>query len=203
MITKKQKQTGRQPAPNRRLEAASTGRRDVCPTGRLQAIKLFLCDVDGVLTDGSVFLSAGGDEVKQFNIQDGFGLVLMRRAGIKIGWISSRPSRVTTLRARELKITFLVQQKDRMSKAQAIEEILARERLSWQEVCYLGDDIVDLAPLKKAGVGVAVANAVAEARAAADFITRAPGGGGAVREVVEMILKAQGKWDSIVAGYGD
>jgi 3-deoxy-D-manno-octulosonate 8-phosphate phosphatase (KDO 8-P phosphatase) len=167
---------------------------------RLANIRLFLCDVDGVLTDGSIFIG-GHREVKQFHIQDGLGLVLLRRAGLKIGWISSRPSPATTLRAHELKIHFLVQQKDRLGKTAAIEKILGREKLGWKDVCYMGDDIVDLGPLAKAGVGVAVANAVAEARAAADFVTRAAGGRGAVREVVEMILKAQGQWKSIVAGY--
>ncbi len=167
---------------------------------RLAKIRLFLCDVDGVLTDGSVYIG-GKQEVKRFHIQDGLGLVLLRRAGINVGWISSRPSPATTLRARELKITFLVQQKDRLGKTRAIETILRREKLTWNEVCYVGDDIVDLGPLKKAGVGVAVANAVSEAKATADFVTRAAGGNGAVREVVEMILKAQGKWDAIVDGY--
>ncbi len=167
---------------------------------RLANIKLFVCDVDGVLTDGSIFIG-GEREVKRFNIHDGLGLVLLRRAGIKTGWVSSRPSPATAMRARELRINFLVQQKDRLSKAGAIEKILGREKLSWEEVCFVGDDIVDLGPLKQAGVGVAVADAVAEARAAAEFVTRAAGGHGAVREVVEMILKAQGKWDGIVAGY--
>ena len=167
---------------------------------RLANIKLFLCDVDGVLTDGAIYIG-GKQEIKRYSIQDGLGLVLLRRAGIKCGWVSSRPSPATTMRARELKITFLVQQKDRLSKAAAIEKILAREKLSWDDVCYMGDDIVDLGPLQRAGVGVAVANAVAEAKAAADFVTRAAGGNGAVREVIEMILKAQGKWDGIVAGY--
>jgi 3-deoxy-D-manno-octulosonate 8-phosphate phosphatase (KDO 8-P phosphatase) len=167
---------------------------------RLANIKLFLCDVDGVLTDGSIYIG-GKQEVKRFDIHDGLGLVLLRRAGIKTGWISSRPSPATTLRARELKITFLVQQKDRLGKSAAIEKILQKEKRGWRDVCYVGDDIVDLGPLKKAGVGVATANATAEARAAADFVTCAMGGHGAVREVVEMILKAQGKWDAIVAGY--
>jgi 3-deoxy-D-manno-octulosonate 8-phosphate phosphatase (KDO 8-P phosphatase) len=167
---------------------------------RLANIKLFLCDVDGVLTDGSIYIG-GEREVKRYSIQDGLGLVLLRRAGLKIGLVSSRPSQATTLRARELKITFLVQQKDRLSKTGAIEKILRREKLGWKDVCFMGDDIVDLGPLKMAGLGVAVANAVAEAKAAADFVTRASGGNGAVREVVEMILKAQGKWKAIVAGY--
>ena len=167
---------------------------------RLADIELFLCDVDGVLTDGSIFIG-GRQEIKRYNIQDGLGLVLLRRAGIKIGWISSRPSPATTLRARELKITFLVQQKDRLGKAAAIEKILKQEKLEWDDVCYMGDDVVDLAPLEKAGVGIAVANARAEAKEAADFVTIAEGGFGAVREVADMILKAQGKWDSIIAHY--
>jgi 3-deoxy-D-manno-octulosonate 8-phosphate phosphatase (KDO 8-P phosphatase) len=167
---------------------------------RLANVRLFICDVDGVLTDGSVFIG-GNREVKQFNIQDGLGLVLLRRAGIRIGWVSSRPSPATTLRARELKIHFLVQQKERVGKTAAIEKILQRGKLNWKEVCYVGDDIVDLGPLSKAGVSVAVANAVAEARAEANYVTRAAGGHGAIREIAEMILKAQGHWESIVTGY--
>jgi len=167
---------------------------------RLANIKLFICDVDGVLTDGAVYIG-GSREVKRFNIHDGLGLVLLRRAGIITAWVSSRPSPATTMRARELKITYLVQQKDKLSKAAAIEAILTRETLQWQDVCYVGDDIVDLAPLEKAGLGAAVADAVDEAKAAADLVTRAAGGHGAVREMVEMILKAQGKWQPIIAGY--
>jgi 3-deoxy-D-manno-octulosonate 8-phosphate phosphatase (KDO 8-P phosphatase) len=157
--------------------------------------------VDGVLTDGSVFIGGSGGEFKQFNIQDGLGLVLLRRAGFKIGWVSARPSAATACRARELKIDFLIQQKDRFSKVAAVEILLAREQLSWDEVCFVGDDIVDLGPLQRAGVAVAVANAVREAKAAAHLVTRAAGGRGAVREVVELILKAQGKWNSFVAHY--
>jgi 3-deoxy-D-manno-octulosonate 8-phosphate phosphatase (KDO 8-P phosphatase) len=167
---------------------------------KLAKIKLFICDVDGVLTDGAIYIG-GPREFKRFSIHDGLGLVLLRRAGIKIAWVSSRPSQATTLRARELKITFVVQQKDKLSKAAAIEAILTREKLEWENVCYVGDDIVDLGPLEKAGVGAAVADAVAEAKAAADLVTEATGGHGAVREMIEMILKAQGKWDSIIAGY--
>src|ERR1700761_2035776 len=115
---------------------------------QLARIKLFLCDVDGVLTDGSIYIG-GKQEIKRYSIQDGLGLVLLRRAGIKIGWGFRRPSPATTMRARELKITFLGQQKDRLGKAAAIEKILKREKLSWDAVCYMGDDIVDLAPLEK------------------------------------------------------
>jgi 3-deoxy-D-manno-octulosonate 8-phosphate phosphatase (KDO 8-P phosphatase) len=167
----------------------------------LKRVKWLLCDVDGVLTDCSVFIGAAGSEFKRFDIQDGFGLVLLRRAGLKTGWVSARPSAATTARARELKIHFLIQQKDRLSKVAAIEKLLAREKTSWDEVCFVGDDIVDLGALRRAGVGVAVANAVGEAKAAARLVTCAAGGHGAVREVVELILKAQKKWNPFVAHY--
>jgi len=168
---------------------------------RLKRIKLFLCDVDGVLTDGSIFIGGAGGEYKRYNIQDGLGLVLLRRAGLKTGWVSARPSAATAMRARELKIDFLVQQKDRFSKVAAVEKLMARTKTNWDEVCFVGDDIVDLGPLQRAGVAVAVANGVREAKAAAHLVTRAAGGHGAIREVVELILKAQGKWNSFVAHY--
>jgi 3-deoxy-D-manno-octulosonate 8-phosphate phosphatase (KDO 8-P phosphatase) len=169
---------------------------------RAARIKLFLCDVDGVLTDGSIFIG-GEREFKRFNIRDGLGLVLARRAGLKIGWVSARPSLATKLRADELKIHFLVQQGDRLSKTGAIEELLARQKLNWNDVCFVGDDIVDLGPLKRAGFSVAVADGVAEAKAAADFVTKANGGRGAIREIIEMILKAQGKWNPFVEHYSE
>lgn len=162
----------------------------------LQRIRLLLCDVDGVLTDASVFVG-GPSEIKQFNIQDGLGLVMLRRQGIKTGWISSRPSLATARRAKELKIDFLRQQKG--SKVRAVESLLAQTGFRWDEVCYVGDDLVDLGVLKRVGVAVAVANGVAEARAAAAYVTQASGGHGAVREVVELILKAQNRWVRIVS----
>jgi len=161
-------------------------------------IRLLLCDVDGVLTDASVFIG-GMQELKRFNIRDGLGLVRLRRAGLKVGWISGRPSPATTRRARELKIDFLRQGKG--SKVCAVESLLAQTGFRWDEVCYMGDDIIDLGVLKRAGLAVAVANGVAEVRAAADYVTQASGGHGAVREVVELILKAQNKWARIVAEY--
>ena len=169
-------------------------------TARLKRIKLFLCDVDGVLTDGSIFIG-GEREVKRFNIRDGLGLVLARRAGLKAGWVSARPSLATKMRAKELKIDFLVQQGDKLSKTGAVERLLAREKLDWSEVCFVGDDVVDLGPLARAGFGVAVADARPEAKSAAAFTTRAAGGRGAVREVIEMILQAQGKWEPVIAVY--
>ncbi|HVU06991.1 MAG TPA: HAD hydrolase family protein [Verrucomicrobiae bacterium] len=169
---------------------------------RAARVKLFLCDVDGVLTDGSIFIG-GEKEFKRFNIQDGLGLVLLRRAGIKIGWVSARPSLATELRATELKIDFLIQQGDRQSKTGAIEALLKQEKLSWNDACFVGDDIVDLGPLTRAGLSVAVANGIAEAKAVAHFVTKACGGHGAIREIIEMILKAQGKWHPFVAHYSE
>ena len=185
---------GRKPSRGR----SARGSRSASLNAALRHIRLLLCDVDGVLTDASVFIG-GPEEVKQFNIQDGLGLVNLRRQGLKVGWISSRPSLATTRRARELKIDFLRQEKG--SKVSAVESLLAQTGFRWDEVCYVGDDIVDLGALKRAGVAVAVANGVAEARALADYVTRAGGGHGAVREVAELILKAQHKWARIVAEY--
>ena len=177
---------------------------------RAARIKLFLCDVDGVLTDGSVFIggerppsrgSGTASELKRFNIRDGLGMVLARRAGLKVGWVSARPSAATEMRAKELKIDFLVQQGDKISKTGAVEKLLAREKLDWSEVCFVGDDVVDLGPLARAGFSVAVADARPEAKAAAHFTTKADGGRGAVREAIEMILQAQGKWEPVIAVY--
>jgi 3-deoxy-D-manno-octulosonate 8-phosphate phosphatase (KDO 8-P phosphatase) len=167
---------------------------------KLARIKLFLCDVDGVLTDGSIFIG-GEREFKRFNIRDGLGMVLARRAGLKVGWVSARPSAATQMRAKELKIDFLIQQGDNVGKSGAIEKLLAREKLNWNEVCFVGDDVVDLGPLARAGLGVAVADARPEVKATADFVTRATGGHGAVRETIEMILLAQKKWEPVIAIY--
>ncbi|MGA2243175.1 MAG: HAD hydrolase family protein [Verrucomicrobiota bacterium] len=167
---------------------------------RLNRVKLLICDVDGVLTDGSVFIG-GAQEIKRFNIRDGLGLVFLRRAGFKVGWVSARPSPVTEARAAELGIDFLIQQGDRTGKIGAVEKLLRRAKLDWDAVCFIGDDVVDLGPLKRAGFAVAAGDARPELKAAAHFVTCAPGGCGAVREVAEMLLKAQGKWDAIVAHY--
>jgi 3-deoxy-D-manno-octulosonate 8-phosphate phosphatase (KDO 8-P phosphatase) len=168
----------------------------------LRRIKLFLCDVDGVMTDGAVFIG-GPRETKRFNIRDGLGLIFLRRAGLRVGWVSARPSPVTEARATELGIDFLIQQGDRIGKTGAVEKLLRRTKLDWNAVCFVGDDVVDLGPLRRAGFAVAVADARPEVKAAAHYVTRAPGGRGAIREMAEMILQAHGKWDSIVAHYAE
>jgi 3-deoxy-D-manno-octulosonate 8-phosphate phosphatase (KDO 8-P phosphatase) len=159
-------------------------------------VKLFLCDVDGVLTDGSVFIGLP-QEFKRFHIRDGLGLLMLRREGVKVGWISARLSMATTMRAEELKIDFLEQSEN--GKVPAIENILVRTGLEWKDTCFIGDDVVDLGAMKRAGVAIAVADAITEAREMADYVTEANGGHGAVREVVELILKAQNRWKGLVA----
>lgn len=171
-------------------------------TARLKRIKLVLCDVDGVLTDGSIFIG-GEREFKRFNIRDGLALVLARRAGLKVGWVSARPSAATKMRAEELQIDFLVQQGDATSKTAAVEQLLAREKRTWAETCFVGDDIIDLGPLTRAGLAVAVGDAADEVKAAAHFTTKAVGGRGAVREAIETIMRAQGKWGPFVKKYSE
>jgi 3-deoxy-D-manno-octulosonate 8-phosphate phosphatase (KDO 8-P phosphatase) len=162
---------------------------------RLQKVRLFLCDVDGILTDSSVYMD-GNVETKRFHIPDGLGLRLLQREGVKVGWISARPSLATTQRAHDLKVDFLHQSDT--SKVAAVEKILADTKLSWDDIAYMGDDIVDLGVLKRAGFSATVPHAILECQKLAHYVTEAPGGDGAVREVVEMILKAQGKWEALV-----
>ena len=165
---------------------------------KLRDIRLFLCDVDGVLTDSSIYIGPA-PEMKRFHIRDGLGLQLLQREGIRVGWVSFRPSPATKMRANELKIDFLIQKKG--NKVDAIESLLDELDLEWSQVCFVGDDLVDLGALVKAGLGVAVADAIAEAIEVADLVTKTAGGHGAVREAVELILKAQGKWPGIVAEF--
>ena len=162
---------------------------------KLARVKILLCDVDGVLTDATV-LMGDGREFKSFHIRDGLGLRLLQREGIKVAWVSNRPSTATQQRADELKIDFLHQGKG--SKVEAVESILDRAGLTWEDAVYVGDDVVDLGPMKRAGAAIAVANAVEDVLAEADHVTFAEGGRGAVREVVGLILRAQDKWRRIV-----
>lgn len=163
---------------------------------RLKRIKLLLCDVDGVLTDGAIFITGEG-EFKRFHVHDGLAQRLAAHAGLKVGWVSARPSAITTRRAEELKTDFIVQTRD--GKVPAVERILAETGLSWNDACFVGDDVVDLGVLRRIGLAIAPADARPEAKDLAHFITKAAGGNGCVREVVEMILKAQGKWATVVA----
>lgn len=168
-------------------------------TERASRVKLLLFDVDGVLTDGTVVVHGDGTESKPFAIRDGIALVWAQGVGLKVGILSARNSPTTPLRAAQLGITLIYQ--GVKSKADAFERILADERISADEVAYMGDDIVDLAVLARAGLASAPADAVADVRSRVHWVSRAGGGRGAVRELVEMVLRAQGHWDGVVARY--
>ena len=160
--------------------------------GALRNIKVLAMDVDGVLTDGKIIVDANGVETKNFDVQDGFGLVFVRKAGIKTAVISARPSDVVKYRMEELQIDKVFT--GVYPKTAAYEQMLKGFGVRDEEVCFVGDDLADLVILKRAGFAVAVANAVFEVKQVAGHVTKRSGGNGAVREVVELILKAQGKW---------
>ncbi len=164
-----------------------------------QAIELILVDVDGVLTDGSIVYSNEGIETKQFHIRDGMGIRVWRNAGGRFGIITARNSHIVNLRAKELGIDIVRQ--GTANKAVAVREILAELHLTTDQLCYVGDDLPDLATIHLAGFGVAVADACEEVRQAAQYVTTAHGGRGAVRETIEVILKAQRRWDELIQSY--
>ncbi len=166
---------------------------------RCRAIKLILSDVDGVLTDGAIVLNNQGIETKRFHVRDGMGVQLWRKAGHGFGLITHRSSQIVKIRAAELGIEILRQGTD--DKAAAMRSILEQLHLDHSQACYIGDDLPDLAPVRAAGLGVAVADACEELRQEADYITTLPGGRGAVREVVELILKAQARWEDLIQCY--
>lgn len=155
-------------------------------------IRLLVLDVDGVLTDGGIVLNDRGEETKQFDVKDGQGLKLLMRAGIEVAIITGRRSRVVEHRARELGIGDT--QQGVADKGAVFSGLLGRRGLAKEEACCIGDDIPDLGMFRLAGMAVAVRDAAAEVRRAAHLVTRRRGGKGAVREVCELILKAQGKW---------
>ena len=166
---------------------------------RAARIQLVLFDVDGVLTDGRVLIHGDGTESKAFHIRDGIALVWAQRVGLKVGLLSARMSPTTTVRAAQLGITLVHQGVP--SKIDAYDEIIAEIGLNDQDVAYMGDDIVDLAVLARVGLATAPSDAVQEVRARAHWVASAPGGGGAARELIERILRAQGRWDAIVRSF--
>lgn len=166
---------------------------------RLARVQLLLLDCDGVLTTGGVTWSNDGIEEKTFHIRDGLGIRLWQRAGGMAGIVTGRSSHVVQLRAEELGMAIVRQGVD--DKLTAVAAILAEHGLSWNQVAFIGDDLPDLACVVRCGVGVAVADACPELRAAARLVTTLPGGRGAVREVIERLLRARGQWEAIVARY--
>jgi 3-deoxy-D-manno-octulosonate 8-phosphate phosphatase (KDO 8-P phosphatase) len=166
---------------------------------RASRIKLLLMDCDGVLTDGRLWLTEEGDDQKSFNTKDGLGLSLWRRAGLQSGIISGRNSRAVTRRAQELGIEF-VRQGD-PDKIEAFEKVLEQAAVAENEVAFIGDDLTDIPLMQRAELAVAVADAVVETLSVAHYVTQARGGQGAVREVVELILKSQGRWSDLIDNY--
>jgi 3-deoxy-D-manno-octulosonate 8-phosphate phosphatase (KDO 8-P phosphatase) len=162
-------------------------------------LRLLLFDVDGVLTDGVVLMHADGAESKGFHIRDGAAIVWAQRAGLKIGLLSSRSSGATAQRAAQLAVHLVVQGVS--SKLTAYEQILREVELSDEAVSYMGDDLVDLPVLARAGLSAAPANAAPEILARVDWVSGEDGGRGAVREFIEMVLRAQQRWDGIIHQY--
>jgi 3-deoxy-D-manno-octulosonate 8-phosphate phosphatase (KDO 8-P phosphatase) len=169
------------------------------PKGDLNDIRLLALDVDGVLTDGSIIISADGSEAKRFNLHDGHGIKLWHRAGLQTAFISGREAAATAVRASQLKITYVMQGQTR--KLPAFELLLEQSGLQPSQVAYVGDDLLDIPPVVRAGLGVAVADAAAELKERADMITQKGGGAGAVREVIEYILKVTGRWEALMERY--
>jgi 3-deoxy-D-manno-octulosonate 8-phosphate phosphatase (KDO 8-P phosphatase) len=159
------------------------------------AVRMILFDVDGVLTDGT-FWRVGGDEVKRFHSRDGVGLVLARTAGLKLGLISGRRSEAVAARAEELRMNFV--RLGPGEKIEALEEAMAQESLEASQIAFMGDDLPDLPVLRAVGLSATVADAPLEVRSRVDYVTRARGGHGAVRELIEQVLMAQGRLDELL-----
>lgn len=168
-------------------------------TDKASRVRLLLFDVDGVLTDGVVIMHADGTESKGFHIRDGAAMVWAQRAGLSVGLLSARSSGATTQRAAQLAIRIVSQ--GIANKLEAYERILRDAGMDDGGVAYMGDDLLDLPVLARAGLSAAPADAAAEVRARVDFVSRSRGGHGAVRDLVEMVLQAQGRWDAILNSY--
>ena len=164
-----------------------------------QKIELILTDVDGVLTDGTIIFDNQGIETKHFFARDGFGIALWHRAGHRFGILTSRTSHIVQVRADELGIEIVRQGFE--DKLPVALEILGQSGLSAEQVCYIGDDLPDLPVMTMAGLGVAVSDAAVDVRNGADYVTKAGGGRGAVRETIELILRLQRRWENLIQRY--
>ena len=164
-----------------------------------QKIKLILLDVDGVLTDGRLYYGNDGEELKAFDIQDGLGIKLLQKGGIDVGIITGRTSKLLTRRTEELDIELLVQ--GREDKLTALNEILEDRAINLKEIAFVGDDLPDLAVIRRVGMGITPANGNHIVASQALWQTKKGGGQGAVREVAELILNAQGKLKALLAPY--
>ncbi|MFC1493404.1 KdsC family phosphatase [candidate division KSB1 bacterium] len=166
---------------------------------KIGKIKAILLDVDGVLTNGRIVLDFKGREVKFFNVQDGLGIYLARKSGLIVGIITGRESEVVKHRARELNIDYLSQ--GAKNKLRPLEEFKQNFNVTDDEICFVGDDLLDLPIMVRCGLPVSVKNGREEIKENSEYVTEAEGGFGAVRETIELILKIQGKWEDIILKY--
>jgi 3-deoxy-D-manno-octulosonate 8-phosphate phosphatase (KDO 8-P phosphatase) len=165
---------------------------------RAKRIKLLLLDVDGVLTDGRIIIGNYGDETKNFDVNDGLGITLLKRTKIRCAIITAKSSRIVKIRARHIGIDRIY---ENHYKIKSLESIKRRFRVKEEEICFIGDDLIDIPILKRIGFAVAVPNAVREVKDIAHYITEKSGGRGAVREVCELVLKAQDLWGEVTKKY--
>ena len=166
---------------------------------RFKRVKVLLLDVDGVLTDGRIIYDSSGKDSKFFDVHDGLGVYLLKKAGIPTALVTAKGSRVIPPRAKDMRVEMVF--KDVRRKSDVIATVCARLNVRPSSLCFVGDDLVDLGVMKRVGLPIAVANACPEIRSVAAYVTKRSGGRGAVREVAEMILKAQGCWQALVRGY--
>jgi 3-deoxy-D-manno-octulosonate 8-phosphate phosphatase (KDO 8-P phosphatase) len=166
---------------------------------KLDAIRMLVLDVDGVLTDGTIVVDERGGESKFFSVLDGHGIKMWKRAGLLTAFLSGRKSGPTRQQAKELAVDYCLE--GCLDKAASITELERMSGVATSEMAYVGDDLPDLPAIRCAGFGVAVANAVEEIKRAADYVTTRRGGEGAVREVIEYILKKTGRWEGLMERY--
>lgn len=163
---------------------------------RARRVALLVCDVDGVLTDGRLYIGAQGELMKAFDVRDGHGIKLLREAGVEVALLTARRSEIVAARAKELGLTRVLQgQSDKLT---GFQQLLADTGIAAEHCAYMGDDWPDLPCLRRAGLAATVSDGCAEAQALAHWISPAPGGRGAVRQLAEFILRAQGRFDELL-----
>jgi len=161
-------------------------------------IKLLILDVDGVLTDSRIIYDNFGDEIKCFNAYDGFGMTLLRRAGIRSVIITARKTNIVMRRAKDMHIDRVYSDH---RKLRIYEKVIKKFKIKNEEACFIGDDLIDLPVLKRVGLSVAPPEAAEEVKKSCHYVTKKSGGKGAVRELIEIILKSQGLWDNVISEY--
>lgn len=168
---------------------------------RAKKIRLLLLDVDGILTNGKIAYGNYGDELKNFDIYDGFGLALLSKTPIKVALLTAKKSKIIVKRAKDLNIRYVYQ--NATNKLDIYQNILKKVFIADEEICFMGDELIDIPVLKRVGLAVTVPKAPEEVRQCVHYITKKDGGEGAVREVVEVILRSQGLWDALVKMYNE